>query len=113
MRKARLGGVLHGMHRRGPGSVCFGGYFRAFRALGAVVIVVARKIGLPDVVNVGLAALCVGGEQESHRLASHCIENVWLERRYVMPLVKIHVVKGRYDQARIAKVSSAIQSALI
>src|SRR5258708_39892519 len=30
-----------------------------------------------------------------------------------MPLVKIHVVKGRYDQARIAKVSSAIQSALI
>jgi hypothetical protein len=42
--------------------------------LGAVVIGVARKIGLPDVVNVGLAALCIGGEQESHRLASHCIE---------------------------------------
>jgi phenylpyruvate tautomerase PptA (4-oxalocrotonate tautomerase family) len=30
-----------------------------------------------------------------------------------MPLVKIHVVEGRYDQARIAKVSGAIQSALI
>jgi phenylpyruvate tautomerase PptA (4-oxalocrotonate tautomerase family) len=27
--------------------------------------------------------------------------------------VKIHVVEGRYDQARIAKVSGAIQSALI
>jgi phenylpyruvate tautomerase PptA (4-oxalocrotonate tautomerase family) len=32
---------------------------------------------------------------------------------YVMPLVKIHVVEGRYDQARIAKVPGAIQSALI
>jgi phenylpyruvate tautomerase PptA (4-oxalocrotonate tautomerase family) len=30
-----------------------------------------------------------------------------------MPLAKIHVVEGRYDQARIAKVSSAIQSALM
>jgi hypothetical protein len=30
-----------------------------------------------------------------------------------MPLVKIRVVEGRYDQARIAKVSSAIQSAFI
>jgi hypothetical protein len=30
-----------------------------------------------------------------------------------MPLAKIHVVKGRYDQARIAKVSGAIQAALI
>src|SRR6516164_487603 len=30
-----------------------------------------------------------------------------------MPLAKIHVVEGRYDQARIAKVSGAIQSALM
>jgi phenylpyruvate tautomerase PptA (4-oxalocrotonate tautomerase family) len=30
-----------------------------------------------------------------------------------MPLAKIHVVKGRYDQARIAKLSSAIQAALM
>ena len=30
-----------------------------------------------------------------------------------MPLAKIHVVKGRYDQARIANVSSAIQAALM
>src|SRR5258707_8766565 len=30
-----------------------------------------------------------------------------------MPLAKIHVVKGRYDQVRIAKVSGAIQAALI
>jgi phenylpyruvate tautomerase PptA (4-oxalocrotonate tautomerase family) len=30
-----------------------------------------------------------------------------------MPLVKIHVVEGRYDAARIAKVSDAIQSALM
>src|SRR5215467_6457425 len=30
-----------------------------------------------------------------------------------MPLARIHVVKGRYDQARIAKVSSAIQAALM
>ena len=29
-----------------------------------------------------------------------------------MPLAKIHVVEGRYDQARIAKVSGAIQAAL-
>jgi hypothetical protein len=33
--------------------------------LAAVAIVVARKIGLPDVINVGLAALCIGDEQES------------------------------------------------
>jgi phenylpyruvate tautomerase PptA (4-oxalocrotonate tautomerase family) len=30
-----------------------------------------------------------------------------------VPLAKIHVVEGRYDQARIAKVSGAIQAALI
>ena len=30
-----------------------------------------------------------------------------------MPLAKIHVLEGRYDQSRIAKISSAIQSALI
>jgi hypothetical protein len=28
-----------------------------------------------------------------------------------MPLAKIHFVKGRYDQARIAKVSGAAQRA--
>jgi hypothetical protein len=60
IRKVRLGGVLHGMPRRGPGSVCFGGYFRT---LAAVAIVVARKIGLPDVINVEIAALCIGGGQ--------------------------------------------------
>jgi hypothetical protein len=30
-----------------------------------------------------------------------------------MPLAKIHVVEGRYDQARIAKVSRAVQAALM
>jgi len=30
-----------------------------------------------------------------------------------MPLAKIHVLEGRYDQNRIAKVSDAIQSALM
>jgi phenylpyruvate tautomerase PptA (4-oxalocrotonate tautomerase family) len=30
-----------------------------------------------------------------------------------MPLAKIHVVDGRYDEARIAKVSSAVQAALM
>jgi phenylpyruvate tautomerase PptA (4-oxalocrotonate tautomerase family) len=30
-----------------------------------------------------------------------------------MPIVKIHVVEGRYDEARIAKVSGAVQAALI
>src|SRR6476661_3957698 len=30
-----------------------------------------------------------------------------------MPLAKIHVVEGRYDKHRIAKVSGAIQAALI
>ena len=30
-----------------------------------------------------------------------------------MPLAKIHVLEGRYDQSRIAKVSGAIQSALM
>jgi hypothetical protein len=30
-----------------------------------------------------------------------------------MPLAKIHVVEGRYDEPRIAMVSSAIQAALL
>ena len=30
-----------------------------------------------------------------------------------MPLAKIHVVEGRYDEARIAKVSGAVQVALM
>jgi phenylpyruvate tautomerase PptA (4-oxalocrotonate tautomerase family) len=30
-----------------------------------------------------------------------------------MPLAKIHVVEGRYDQSRVTKISGAIQSALI
>jgi phenylpyruvate tautomerase PptA (4-oxalocrotonate tautomerase family) len=30
-----------------------------------------------------------------------------------MPLVKIHVLEGHYDQKRIAKISGAIQSALM
>jgi hypothetical protein len=30
-----------------------------------------------------------------------------------MPLAKIHVVEGRYDEARIGKVSAAIQAALM
>ena len=30
-----------------------------------------------------------------------------------MPLAKIHLLEGRYDQNRITKISSAIQSALI
>jgi phenylpyruvate tautomerase PptA (4-oxalocrotonate tautomerase family) len=30
-----------------------------------------------------------------------------------MPLAKIHVVEGRYDQSRLTKISGAIQSALI
>ena len=30
-----------------------------------------------------------------------------------MPLAKIHVVQGRYDETRLAKVSGAIQDALI
>ena len=30
-----------------------------------------------------------------------------------MPIAKIHVVEGRYDESRIAKVSGAIKAALI
>lgn len=30
-----------------------------------------------------------------------------------MPLAKIHVIEGRYDEARISKVSGAIQAALM
>jgi phenylpyruvate tautomerase PptA (4-oxalocrotonate tautomerase family) len=30
-----------------------------------------------------------------------------------MPLAKIHIVEGRYDEQRIAKVSGAIQAALM
>jgi phenylpyruvate tautomerase PptA (4-oxalocrotonate tautomerase family) len=30
-----------------------------------------------------------------------------------MPLAKIHVLEGRYEEARIAKVSAAVQSALM
>jgi 4-oxalocrotonate tautomerase len=35
------------------------------------------------------------------------------EGDYVMPLAKIHILEGRYDGARIAKVSAAIQAALM
>lgn len=30
-----------------------------------------------------------------------------------MPVAKLHFVEGRYDEARIAKVSGAIQAALM
>lgn len=30
-----------------------------------------------------------------------------------MPLAKIHIMQGRYDEARLAKISAAIQGALI
>jgi len=30
-----------------------------------------------------------------------------------MPLAKVHIVEGRYDQDRIAKVSGAVQAALV
>lgn len=30
-----------------------------------------------------------------------------------MPLAKIHVVEGRYDEARVGKVSSVVQAALM
>ena len=30
-----------------------------------------------------------------------------------MPLAKIHLLEGRYDQSRVTKISGAIQSALI
>ena len=30
-----------------------------------------------------------------------------------MPLAKIHILEGRYDEARLAKVSAAVQSALM
>jgi phenylpyruvate tautomerase PptA (4-oxalocrotonate tautomerase family) len=30
-----------------------------------------------------------------------------------MPIAKIHVVEGRYDEARLAKVSAAVQAALM
>jgi hypothetical protein len=30
-----------------------------------------------------------------------------------MPLAKIHVVEGRYDEARMGKVSNAVQAALM
>ena len=30
-----------------------------------------------------------------------------------MPLAKIHIVQGRYDEARLAKVSAAVQGALM
>ena len=30
-----------------------------------------------------------------------------------MPIAKIHIVEGRYDQARIAKLSGVVQAALM
>jgi hypothetical protein len=48
-------------------------------------------------------------ERQSNRRT----ENATVKRRHAMPLAKIHVVEGRYDQARIAKVSGAIQAALM
>jgi phenylpyruvate tautomerase PptA (4-oxalocrotonate tautomerase family) len=41
------------------------------------------------------------------------LRNASTQRRYAMPLAKIHVLEGRYDEARIAKVSAAVQSALM
>jgi Tautomerase enzyme len=45
--------------------------------------------------------------------SKRCIDNTSLKRSYAIPLAKIHVVEGRYDQDRISKVSGAIQAALI
>jgi phenylpyruvate tautomerase PptA (4-oxalocrotonate tautomerase family) len=39
--------------------------------------------------------------------------NAQEKRSPAMPLAKIHVVEGRYDESRIAKVSGAIQAALM
>jgi|HubBroStandDraft_3_1064219.scaffolds.fasta_scaffold532988_1 hypothetical protein len=60
--------------------------------------------------DVGLAALCIGGGQTvSLTIKPHhrecAVENE------AMSCHSIHVVEGRYNQARIAKVSGAVQSA--
>src|SRR5205823_5638464 len=44
--------------------------------------------------------------------SKHCTETS-RQRSSSMPLAKIHVVEGRYDEARIAKVSGAVQAALM
>jgi phenylpyruvate tautomerase PptA (4-oxalocrotonate tautomerase family) len=44
--------------------------------------------------------------------SSYCTE-VKTDGGQKMPLAKIHVVEGRYDEARIAKVSGAVQAALM
>jgi hypothetical protein len=35
------------------------------------------------------------------------------EKKHAMPLAKVHVLEGRYDQIRLSKLSEAIQNALI
>jgi hypothetical protein len=84
-----------------------------FRALGAVAIVVARKIGLPDVINVGLAALCIGGGQKVSLTIEPLHRECVVEKELCHATRENPVVEGCYEQAMIAKVSSAIQSAFI
>jgi len=61
----------------------------------------------------GLVTLCIGGGQG----IALAIETLHLTYRREQGLrhaaAKIHVVEGRYDEARLAKVSGAIQAALM
>jgi phenylpyruvate tautomerase PptA (4-oxalocrotonate tautomerase family) len=45
--------------------------------------------------------------------SKRCIEHAEVKGGYAMPLAQIHVVEGRYDEARIARISGAIQAALM
>jgi len=42
-----------------------------------------------------------------------CTHRDGYERRLRMPLAKIHVLEGRYDEARLDRVSGAVQNGLI
>src|SRR6266478_2029317 len=46
-------------------------------------------------------------------MASRARPGAELRRRQDMPLAKVHVLEGRYDQTRLGKLSEATQNALI
>jgi phenylpyruvate tautomerase PptA (4-oxalocrotonate tautomerase family) len=63
-----------------------------------------------DISNVGFTHKSRPGSRSPWK---RCVENTRIKGDHVMPLVKIHVVEGRYDETRIAKVSGAVQAALM
>jgi acetyl-CoA C-acetyltransferase len=90
-------------------------------ATGAVLTTKLIHSMRRDGLTRGLVTLCIGGGQVSRLPSKSGTEESELsvvrcsckQGDQAMPLAKIHVVEGRYDETRIAKVSGAIQAALM